>query len=57
MPAELVPTEWPRVSVRRAWMHLYNQLGGPAEEHVRRVVGSIDAQARELVTSRRLSDS
>ena len=57
MPAELVPTGWPRVSVRRAWMQLYNRLGGPAEEHVRGVVGSIDAEARELVTSRRLSDS
>ncbi|MCP2635660.1 PaaX family transcriptional regulator [Microbacterium sp. HD4P20] len=57
MPAELVPTEWPRASVRRSWMQLYNRLGAPAEEHVRGVVGEIDAGASGLVTRRRLTDS
>lgn len=57
MPAELVPTGWPRVSVRRAWMQLYNRLGVPAEEHVRAAVDEIDARSRGLVTQRRLLDS
>lgn len=56
MPAELVPSEWPRVTTRRAWARRYNALGEPAEERMRAVVAEIDEDLAALVSRRRMAE-
>ena len=57
MPSELVPLDWPRVPVRRAWSTLYNRLAEPAEEYFRGLLLAIEPGLAELVTKRRLPNS
>lgn len=55
MPVELVPGDWPRVTTRRAWARRYNDLADAAESRVRAIVGGIDPDLAERVTSRRMA--
>jgi phenylacetic acid degradation operon negative regulatory protein len=54
MPAELLPSNWPRMAVRRAWARRYNELGDTAEARLREHVGAIAGDLPLLVTTRRL---
>ena len=54
MPAELLPSGWPRVAARRAWAQRYNELGDAAEARLREHVGAIAEELSRLVTTRRL---
>ena len=56
MPAELVPGDWPRVAARRAWARRYNELGETAEGRIRAVVGEIDEDLADRVTTRRMPE-
>jgi phenylacetic acid degradation operon negative regulatory protein len=55
LPAELLPSDWPRNAARDIFAELYDQLGSQAETRVREIVHSFAPELSHLVTHNRTS--
>jgi phenylacetic acid degradation operon negative regulatory protein len=50
LPADLLPSDWPRVAARRVFIDVVDRFTPRADEYVRSVVGEIDPDLATLVT-------
>lgn len=57
LPAALLPADWPRERVRRAFAARYDELGAPAEERMRAHIARVDEPLAAQLSARRLSTS
>jgi phenylacetic acid degradation operon negative regulatory protein len=55
LPAELLPSDWPRNAARDIFSELYDQLGSQAEARVRQIVHAFAPELSHLVTHNRTS--
>lgn len=50
LPAEMLPSEWPRAAARQVFLEVYDRLGPLAEHRFRQVLAEVDPDLAELAS-------